>query len=253
MPRIKRKESRTGIHHVFMRGVGQMDIFKDDDDRWGFMNSLDRAKCQGGFSVIAYCLMTNHIHLLVREQEPLGDSIKRISVSYSRRFNKKYGRSGHLFQGRFGSEPVETGRYLARVVRYIHMNPVKAKIVFRPEDYRWSSYKCYRKVFKGMETGLESDMVKAAFSNWENFRKYTLAEDLKETDFLDEPSVACTAEMIAGYIMAERPKLDWSKVSEEEKRELLLEIKEKLGASGRLLSEVLPIGRNRINRLLKEE
>ena len=92
----------------------------------------------------AYCLMSNHMHLLIQERdEPLSDVIKRIGVSYAHYFNKKYERNGHLFQDRFRSEPVDSIEYFVVLLRYIHQNPLKAGIVERTEYYHWSSWKEY--------------------------------------------------------------------------------------------------------------
>lgn len=88
--------------------------------------------------------MTNHVHMLLKtETEEIGDVVKRITLGYAQYHNVKNGRTGHLFQNRFKSEPVNTDEYFLVVLRYIHQNPIKAGIVKRIEDYRWSSYNAY--------------------------------------------------------------------------------------------------------------
>lgn len=140
MPRAVRKKSSTGIYHVLARGINQQRIFEEEADFAAYLEVLARVKREAPFTLFAYCLMSNHVHLLVREQSvSVSQVLQRIGVSYAYRFNRKYDRSGHLFQDRFKSEPVEDDRYFATVVRYIHRNPVKAGICERPDQYLWSS------------------------------------------------------------------------------------------------------------------
>lgn len=109
-------------------------------------------KKEGEYEIYAYCLMDNHIHLLIKEgEDTIQRSVKRIGVSYAYYFNKKYARIGHVFQDRFRSETIEDDKYLMSVVRYIHNNPVKAGIVEKALDYPWSSYHEYLKSGKELK------------------------------------------------------------------------------------------------------
>ena len=140
MPRRARQQSESGIHHVMLRGVNRDPIFVDDTDYASFLDCLLATKAASGCQILAYCLMPNHVHLLVRAvDEPIGDVIKRLGVRYSRRFNHRHGRVGHLFQDRFKSKPVDDDAYLVTVLRYIWNNPVEAALVSCPEHFRWSS------------------------------------------------------------------------------------------------------------------
>lgn len=153
MPRHSREQSGTGIYHVMLRGVNRQSIFEDDEDCFRFISLLKNlvqrfddtgrplpALC----TIYAYCLMDNHIHLLVKEQaESISTTIKRVAVSYAYYFNRKYSRYGHLFQDRFKSEPVNDLTYFVVLMRYIHQNPVKAEIVADIANYRWSSWHEY--------------------------------------------------------------------------------------------------------------
>ena len=150
MPRQSRKESGTGIYHVMMRGINHQSIFNDEEDYYQFIATLDRmrfryddegAPCGSNCTYYAYCLMSNHVHLLIRERaESVGETIKRIASSYVFYYNRKYGRDGHLFKDRFKSEPVNDMGYFTTLLRYIHQNPVKAKLVDRASDYAYSSW-----------------------------------------------------------------------------------------------------------------
>ena len=153
MARKPREKSGTGIYHVMLRGINKQDIFEDEEDFSMFrgllfhmvyykdeLGTLQPPRC----IIYAYCLMTNHVHLLIREtEESLATVIKRISVAYALYYNNKYQRAGHLFQNRFRSEPVNDPAYFITLLRYIHQNPVAAGITKSVDAYMWSSWKEY--------------------------------------------------------------------------------------------------------------
>ena len=127
-----------------LRGINQQQIFEDEEDNQKFLQILKECKELSGFLLLAYCLMGNHIHLLLREgEESLEQVFKRVGGRFVYWYNIKYQRIGHLFQDRYKSEPVETDAYLLTVIRYIHQNPVKAGICAKPEEYPWSSWQEY--------------------------------------------------------------------------------------------------------------
>jgi len=125
-----------------LRGINQQIIFYDDEDRKKFIAILERYKEEENFELCAWCLMSNHVHLVIRANSP-ETLMKKVGVSYVYYFNTKHGRSGHLFQDRYRSEAVEKESYMLTVIRYVHMNPVRAGIVERPGDYGWSSFRDY--------------------------------------------------------------------------------------------------------------
>ncbi len=140
MPRGQRKKSCTGIYHVTMRGVNRANIFNDREDFETFRNNLLHCKESSHTEIYAYCLMTNHIHLLIKEgDEELSHTFQRLGAGFVGWYNKKYERVGHLFQSRYFSDVVESDQYLLMVMRYIHQNPVKAGLVSRVLAYEWSS------------------------------------------------------------------------------------------------------------------
>ena len=144
MPRQARKQAETGIYHVMLRGVNQQQIFEEKEDARKFLWILKECKAISEFKLLAYCLMGNHVHLLIKEgRELLGQIFKRIGGRYVYWYNTKYQRVGHLFQDRFKSEPVDSDEYLMAVIRYIHQNPVKAGLCKRAEDYPYSSWREY--------------------------------------------------------------------------------------------------------------
>ena len=140
MPRHARQLAESGVYHVMLRGVNRDAIFLEDEDYERFLTALSQTRDAAGCSVLAYCLMTNHVHLVVRtSREPIGPLMKRLGIRYASWFNRKYGRVGHLFQDRFKSLPVDDDTYLVAVIRYVWRNPVEAGLVVSAEHYRWSS------------------------------------------------------------------------------------------------------------------
>lgn len=140
MPRLARQKSETGFYHILLRGVGRQNIFVDDEDKQRFLETLARYKEELHFELHAYCLMGNHVHLLIKDvSNQLDQIMKKIAGSYAYYFNRKYERVGHLFQDRFKSEVIQDDSYYLTVLRYIHQNPLKAGIS-KMERYPFSSY-----------------------------------------------------------------------------------------------------------------
>lgn len=143
MARQARTTSETGYYHVIVRGIGKQIIFEDNQDYNYYLAALEKYSRETSITVCAYCLMSNHTHLLILDkQKNISTMMKKLGVSYSYYFNQKYERSGHLFQDRFKSEAIMTDRQLLRTFGYILNNPVKAGIC-KAENYPWSSYHNY--------------------------------------------------------------------------------------------------------------
>ena len=144
MSRREREKSEYGVYHVMLRGVNKQRIFEDAEDNRAFISIVGTYKRKCEFELFAYCLMGNHIHMLIREGEMgLPSIVRRIATTYAQYFNRKHGRVGHLFQDRYRSEPIKSEEQLIQTLRYIHRNPVKAGICEKVEDYPLSSYRQY--------------------------------------------------------------------------------------------------------------
>jgi len=129
------------VFHVYARGNDKRAIFLDDIDRRRYLRILRSTVEDRRWHLLAYCLMANHVHLLVETPRPnLADGMRWLHGTYGGGFNKRHDRSGHLFQGRFGSERVKTDGQLWTVAHYIAMNPVEAGLCHRPDDWPWSSH-----------------------------------------------------------------------------------------------------------------
>lgn len=140
---MARTISESGIYHVVSRGSGRQLIFEDDADRMSLISTLGESARRAGVDILGWCLMPNHVHLILLDRERhLSDVMQRVLTSYARRFNRRTGHVGHVFQGRFSSAPIEGERYLLAAVRYLHLNPERAGIC-PAEQYDWSSYREY--------------------------------------------------------------------------------------------------------------
>jgi putative transposase len=142
MARPLRIEFAGALYHLTSRGNERRNIFRSDRDRKAFLVFLGIAAKRFGWSVTAWVLMSNHFHLVVQTLEPnLSRGMHWLNSAYAGWFNRTYGRSGHLFQGRFKAFLIDKEAYFAEVLRYVVLNPVRAKMVERPEQYKWSSYR----------------------------------------------------------------------------------------------------------------
>jgi putative transposase len=142
MARPLRLDFAGALHHVTSRGNERRPIFRSNQDREAFLQFLAEAVKRFKWSVTAWVLMTNHFHLVIQTPEAnLSRGMHWLNGTYADWFNRRHERCGHLFQGRFKSFLIETGTYAAEVLRYVVLNPVRANIVARPEEYRWSSYR----------------------------------------------------------------------------------------------------------------
>ncbi|MDR1118151.1 MAG: transposase [Bifidobacteriaceae bacterium] len=140
MSRTVRQESATGLYHTMIRGVDRQDLFFDAAHYNHFLAAAKAVSDQAAATVLSYALMPNHVHLLMEGGvKDLGVFFQRLGTRYVTWFNRRHDRTGHLFQGRFKSKPVETDAYLAAVVAYIHMNPVRAGLSATAAAYPWSS------------------------------------------------------------------------------------------------------------------
>jgi REP element-mobilizing transposase RayT len=252
MARVARKKSETGIYHIMLRGIDGRDIFLDTEDKSKFLDKLLTTKKNVNFKLYGYCLMDNHIHLLMQEAEDIGTSIKRITVGYVHWHNNKYGRSGHLFQNRYLSEPVETERYLLAVLRYIHQNPQKAIIVKQMNDYLWSSYNQYLALYNGQAVHIDGALIKAYFKSSNEFIKFMNEHD--DQVFLEYKQVKrYTDNMLRTTIEKEFNVAHISDLSMETRNKKIKEMYERTGASIRQLGRVLGVGKGVIENALKQD
>ncbi|MDO4617069.1 MAG: transposase [Lachnospiraceae bacterium] len=193
MSRQPRRISATNIYHVILRSVNQQQLFEDVSDFQKFLYVMQDCSEKYECRIYAYCLMSNHIHMLVNvPEEYLSSLFKSIGARFAGWYNKKYARTGYLFQSRFFSKPVETQEYFLRSIKYIHDNPVKANMCRYPTEYNWSSSRAYY--------GAENPLVECTYAinligSAEELRRFfSLCENEIEEKELEE--VQCESESV---------------------------------------------------------
>ena len=176
MPRIARVCVAGYPHHITQRGNNKERVFFDDEDRRFYLNLLQRYKDKFEMKILAYCLMGNHVHVLaVPEKETsLARGIGGTNLLYTQYINRKYNRSGRLWQNRFFSSVVEKEPYLWAVMKYIEQNPVRAKVVKRAEDYEWSSARAH---ILGIKDDLLSDESRFNEEEVKSYREFLRGDD----------------------------------------------------------------------------
>jgi len=175
MARKPRINIPGAFYHVMLRGNGGMNIFLDDTERTRFLLLFQEGVQCYGHKVHAFCLMDNHVHLVIQVgNTDLSKIMQNISFRYTRWFNARHKRIGHLFQGRFKALLVDEENYLLELVRYTHLNPIRVGLVEKLIDYQWSSHRAYI----GIETlpWLECDMVLSRCSSDRNTARSVYAD-----------------------------------------------------------------------------
>ena len=191
MSRDKRRESGTGFYHVVTRGNNKEKIFDRTGDKIEFKNILKRELNEYPVTIYAYCIMTNHVHLMLEtEQKVLSRFMQRVNSTYAEGYNSKYDRYGHVFQGRYYSDCVETEEYYWCCLRYIHNNPVKVYLAGQPFNYRFSSAGEYKNEASELVGQAAFRMLKTRFQNMEDFwRFHRLFEQKSFLDTVEDKQI----------------------------------------------------------------
>jgi REP element-mobilizing transposase RayT len=247
MPRYARTYSQTGIYHVIMRGNNKQAIFHDNKDKKVFIKLLKAHKAKKNFMLYAFCLMDNHVHLLIGDKNNrLSDIMHGLNGAYANYFNREYKKVGHLFQDRFRSENIENDTYLFAVIRYIHQNPRKAGMVDKIGDYKWSSFNDY--MGSGDKSGLtDIEFVLAMFSEEhatavKSFRKFN--ELIEDKAFLD---VSTDDERTQDGMRM------WNKKRRQgiPQEKIIKIMSEQLKLSARIIEKITKVNRKQIAKILK--
>ncbi len=182
MAREARRMSTTGYYHVIMGGNNKSYVFKDSRDKSFLMENLLKQQEENLIELAAWCIMDNHVHIVLKsEEEDLALALKRINVRFAVRYHQNHHTSGHVFQDRFKSEPIETDEYLVNVVRYVHSNPVKAQMVSEVSSYKWSSYEWYLKKELNRSMNLVVEVIgKNQFKSFHQQEDYSEYLEIKE-------------------------------------------------------------------------
>lgn len=246
MPRTARKGSPSNMYHVTMRGVGRQLIFEDDADRRAFLRKLGNFLEDETMDCLSWCLMDNHVHLLLESELPaLSSAMQKLETRYASRFNARHDRVGHLFQGRFGSEPVLDERQLLVTIRYIHLNPTKAYGI-PVGEYRWSSYSEF---MRSSASIVNRDRVLSLFGDVGRFAAFHEQGDADgevsspPMGRISNAEAACKAAIVLG----ERPASTVKSLPKSERNEILRRLRSE-GLSIKQIERLTSIGRNIIAR-----
>ena len=191
MARKPRIHVPGGFYHVILRGNSRQDIFFTKNDRQLWESLISQGVGRYEHRIHAYCWMTNHVHIAIQAgQEPLANFISFVASNYARKINLRSERTGHLFERRYRAIIIDADSYLQELVRYIHLNPVRAMIVAHPEEYPWSSHHTY--VGKACPDWLTVTQV------LQYFGPTLRSARLRYTKFIDQPQASSLVELMRG-------------------------------------------------------
>ena len=261
LPRKPRLPSESGMYHIMTRGNEQKDIFRDDEDKSVLINILHQKRMKTNTSFSAICIMNNHLHLLGKF-DPLSDLstyMNKVNTSYASYYNKKFMRIGHVFLDRYKSETIKNEQQFLACVRYIHNNPVKAGIVQKPGEYRWSSYTDYTSSSGMFHDLIDQQIVLSMISPQyeialKEFKQYSNSKNLDK--FLEFQEIDLTEKkLILTYSQANcflqdflhQMKLELTDLQKFEhikkRKHLIQQLKEKSNLSIRQIAELLNISK----------
>jgi putative transposase len=262
LPRVARKKSKSGIYHVIIRGINRQILFEEREDYKRFIKVLQKYKATCKYRLFAYCLMSNHVHLLLMVgEEPLGTVMRKICSSYALWYNKKYDRVGYLFQDRFKSEPIEDEVYFLTVLKYVFRNPVKAGIVAKVEDYIWTNYIDYIDERKN-KTGINNTDLSFVLNIFNTSRKEAISSFIEYVN--DSNNDQCNDQCLdiwakrqlsdeeAKKIIQDHCNLDYAQDLQKLDKDIrdlhLKKLKENYGLSIRQIERLTGIGRGIVQR-----
>lgn len=259
MAREARKESPTGYYHAMMRGNNKEMIFNKISEKQYFLDQLQHQVDEGKVSIVAYCLMDNHVHLMINSDlKSMSESLKWINIKFAGRYNYKYERIGHVFQDRYKSEIINTEEHLIQALRYIHNNPVAAKMVYKASEYIWSSYNHYVGKEESIISPEEKQLIMEMFSgSIKQFKNFHLEEDTNE--FLEikgdlELEREEKAQKIISRYCEKYEISDYMELKDRKEvlEEIVIELIRTSHLTHRRISELLDINRGMIHNIAKK-
>ena len=240
MARKARKLSESGFYHIMFRGINHQNIFEEDDDFAYMLEILKDLKLELNFEIQAYCFMSNHAHLLLKEEKrgDISNILKRLLIKYVMKFNRKYQRSGALIESRYKSKAVEIDEYFIPLIIYIHQNPMRAGIVKNPINYLYSSYREYINGGNFVDVKLAFDLI--GKEKW-----IKVNEQLIEQNFEVEGRLKLTEEEIRRKIKKNIQNVEPQEIESMEKaeRDQILNKLKSLGLSIREIERATGISR----------
>lgn len=252
MARQARMESPTEYYHVMMRGNNRESIFKEKGQKMFLLELIEEQIEEALIGIAGYCIMDNHVHIIIKsELSNLSNAIKSINTKYAMRFNRQKNRVGHVFQGRYKSEIINDEIYLLQVIRYVHNNPVNAKMVKSPNDYRWSSYGEYLK--QGTIISKEQrEFVLACYGSMNQFIEFHKKRDSLEYLEIKEDIQQYRRNIGENIISTYLKEKEVNKSQILNSDEIIFILKQSK-FTHRQIAELLEISNSRVHRILKED
>ena len=249
MARAARVRSESGFYHVILKGNGRQILFECDADRLGFLKLLRGSFLECDITLLAWCLMDNHVHLLVEDaRDVLSSAMQKVATTYALQYNTRSGHIGHVFQQRLRSFPIEGDSYLLEAMRYIHNNPAKAGIA-SAASYRWSSYHEYLGESLWGQRFADTRVLLGMLGGVDEFANFSLDEtvgDGYQPNLRPRIPDDTAAEVLAG-ILDDLPPSLLKSVERGRRDAVLLELKT-AGLSIRQIERLTGIGRNIVAR-----
>ncbi len=246
MPRQARLDIPGALHHIMVRGINKAAIFRDDEDKSRFLERLGQNVTEGKCTVYAWVLMSNHVHILFKSgKEGISSVMRRLLTWYAQYYNRRHHRTGHLFENRYKSVLCEEDNYLLALVRYIHLNPLRAKIVKTVEEldrYPWSGHRDI--AGKSKKPWMDTDYVLSQFGSTRRKALHAYRNFMRE-----EISHAESKELTGGGLI--RSQGGWSQVLASRRRGQREEFDERILGGGDFVSKVLKEAEDRQLRQLR--
>ena len=253
MPRLPRLDV-IGHYHIVNRGVDKRVVYKDEEDFHHFLKLLCSASLIYEVTVHSYVLMSNHYHLLIEtSQENLSKYMKHINAYYAMYFNKKYKRSGHLWQGRFKSWFVTDEAYLYALVAYIEYNPIKAKMIKKLGEYKYSSYRAFGEKEEAIACMKESFVFKMYEDVKERLSFIEYAHDERILDEIKKASNLVVSSIKEKKIDIKKIEKKLQKANNIEERNSIIYQASKVGLSQDKLAIIVGVSQTQINRIIKKQ
>lgn len=247
MPRRPRQESGTGFYHIVSRGLDKESIFQTKEEKDRMWKIIWENVKKYPIKMYAYCIMSNHLHLLVKaDLKELSLFMAKILAAYAHYYNYKHDRTGYVFQGRFRSQCIDSEAYFWNCLRYIHLNPVKASLCKKPENYLYSSMAEYIDVKSRKLLAAESyKMLQSRFYDRKEFEKFHRSScgdffiDILEEEFMERKAIAqeILGRMHTELEVSEKEILDYIKTRDMFEKEL----KETFGISKKKVQKIREI------------
>lgn len=251
MPRHARYFDEAPYYHVMMQGINKNYILMSSDFKFLFLKLLEKYTVEHNVTTIAYCIMGNHVHLLLKSKSinDLSECIKRINTTFAMRYNKINNRVGYVFRNRFRMEPIYEQHHLHNCIKYIHMNPVKAGIVKTQVDYPFSSYRSYfnKSWFR------DKELYQEIFHIDEEYEK-VISDNAVENTFIDEEfSLEEAKEWLEEFLKGEQINYSDIYTKKDILEYVVINLKNECKLKNVKISKLINIGESKISRILNNK